>query len=431
MERALEWLRPLVDSKNWEYCVVWKLGDDPSRVDANVKTQQNSLLCVEIAKFSTLLEQRLELKGTLVLIPVAGGLVELYNSKLVTIISLLGFKYIKIKRRLISLSIASNFVQKKPNSSTSKKEDQVLDSFPYEKLSFYAPPLQYTTSFTSSAPHISQVSSTGSIPSNELTLCHSPSDHRSLNVPLSQSTEGYFVCNGNLSRIEVYFFALEKRKSYNCRRYLCNGWTRLQYLEMQLTIDYINELQEKVKLFQAELNEIESDVTNNDIEADFTNDKTAEVVLSDMREMSKVTEPTNEKTQISTNTTERTRMEGQVDVNQIGAREFLLKVSGSHKPGGFTQLMEVMNYIGLELVNVSFTTSGGKILSIFIAEGLDIYFMIDLQAIKLYFMFYSIGSSHGEIHVSHGMLIYLLLAASVDRVLDAQKLRSSVIELTS
>lgn len=31
MEKALEWLRPLVDSKNWEYCVVWKFGDDPSR----------------------------------------------------------------------------------------------------------------------------------------------------------------------------------------------------------------------------------------------------------------------------------------------------------------------------------------------------------------------------------------------------------------
>lgn len=78
--------------------------------------------------------------------------------------------------------------------------------------------MQYATSFPSSAPYISQVSessanpsiqgsSTGSIPSNELTLCHSPSDHLSRNVPLSHATEGYFEhmelqCGENLSRME-------------------------------------------------------------------------------------------------------------------------------------------------------------------------------------------------------------------------------------
>ncbi|TYH73862.1 hypothetical protein ES332_D05G357600v1 [Gossypium tomentosum] len=30
-DRAVEWLRPFVDSKGWDFCVVWKLGDDPSR----------------------------------------------------------------------------------------------------------------------------------------------------------------------------------------------------------------------------------------------------------------------------------------------------------------------------------------------------------------------------------------------------------------
>ena len=31
LERAVEWLRPLVKTQEWEYCVIWKLGDDPSR----------------------------------------------------------------------------------------------------------------------------------------------------------------------------------------------------------------------------------------------------------------------------------------------------------------------------------------------------------------------------------------------------------------
>ncbi|KAJ0229124.1 Transcription factor bHLH90 [Hirschfeldia incana] len=30
-ERVKEFLRPLVDSREWDFCVIWKLGDDPSR----------------------------------------------------------------------------------------------------------------------------------------------------------------------------------------------------------------------------------------------------------------------------------------------------------------------------------------------------------------------------------------------------------------
>ncbi|KAL0757798.1 hypothetical protein Bca101_095466 [Brassica carinata] len=31
VERVKEFLRPLVDSRDWDFCVIWKLGDDPSR----------------------------------------------------------------------------------------------------------------------------------------------------------------------------------------------------------------------------------------------------------------------------------------------------------------------------------------------------------------------------------------------------------------
>lgn len=55
-------------------------------------------------------------------------------------------------------------------------------------------------------------------------------------------------------------------------------------------VDYINELQEKVKLYETELNEIEAEVTNNEA---------PEMLLSDTTEMSKVPRLTNQKTQIS------------------------------------------------------------------------------------------------------------------------------------
>ncbi|XP_055806858.1 transcription factor bHLH90 [Solanum dulcamara] len=468
MEKALEWLRPLVDSKNWEYCVVWKFGDDPSRfiewmgcccsgangVDVNVKKenggkQKFTTLCrdikvqhpirttacealahfpLSISLYSGIQGEVVtsnepkwinhaeisnsnlshELKGTLVLIPVAGGLVELYNSKLIY----------KDQKTINFIINRFKLGSEEANTSIAQKQDQVLDFIPYEKSNFCAPLLQYATSFPSCALHISQVSessanpsiqgsSTGSIPSNELTLCHSPSDHLSRNVPLSHSTEGYFEhtelqCSGNLSRMEGTAFpwkqetfivagdmlAMGKKRqkgpyqSKNLvterkrRNRIKDGLFALRALVPNITkmdkvailgdaIDYINELQEKVKLYETELNEIDAKVPN---------DETAEMVLSDMTEMSKVT-------------TDRKRIE--VEVNQIGAREFWLKVSGSHKSGGFTQLMEAMNYLELEIVNVSCTTSGGEIVSVFIAE------------------------------------------ANVDRVVDAQKLRSSLIELTS
>ncbi|OIT33885.1 PREDICTED: transcription factor bHLH90-like [Nicotiana attenuata] len=476
MERALEWLRPLVDSNNWEYCVVWKLGDDPSRfiewigcccsgakgVDVNVKKENGGHLtfttlcrdgqiqhpirtkaCEALAHFplsislysgiqgdvvtsnepkwinhTEVSNSNLshELKGTLVLIPVAGGLVELYNSKLIY----------KDQKTIDFIINRFKLGSEKGSSSSAKKEDQALDSFPFEKLSFCAPPLHYT-----SAPLISQVSEssanpsiqgspTGSIPSNELTLCHSTSDHLSRNIPLSQSSDGHFEhtelqCSGNLSRMEgavfpwnqenyiiagdVYPMGKKKQRgpyqSKNLvterkrRNRIKDGLFALRALVPNISkmdkvailgdaIDYINELQEKVKLYQAELNEIAAGVSNNE---------SSEVVLSDVSEMSKVTGPANEKTQISLNTTKRTRMEGQVEVNQIGARQFLLKVFGSHKPGGFTQLLEAMNSLGLEVVNTNFTTSGEEMLSIFIARPNE------------------------------------------DRVVEAQQLRSSLIEL--
>ncbi|XP_061990762.1 transcription factor bHLH90 [Rosa rugosa] len=60
LERLMEeWLRPLVEAKQWDYCVVWKLGDDPSRFIemvgcccgggydycANVKEEEGAQLC--------------------------------------------------------------------------------------------------------------------------------------------------------------------------------------------------------------------------------------------------------------------------------------------------------------------------------------------------------------------------------------------------
>lgn len=43
-ERVKEFLRPFVDSREWDFCVIWKLGDDPSRYLPSLSTILPSVL---------------------------------------------------------------------------------------------------------------------------------------------------------------------------------------------------------------------------------------------------------------------------------------------------------------------------------------------------------------------------------------------------
>lgn len=57
-----------------------------------------------------------------------------------------------------------------------------------------------------------------------------------------------------------------------------------------------------------------------------------------------------------------------MEVNQIDARVFMLRFIGKHSRGGFSRLMEIMDSLGLQVLDANVTTFNEEALSIFRAE---------------------------------------------------------------
>ncbi|GAU51247.1 hypothetical protein TSUD_187880 [Trifolium subterraneum] len=59
----------------------------------------------------------------------------------------------------------------------------------------------------------------------------------------------------------------------------------------------------------------------------------------------------------------------QVEVNLIGKTNFMIKLCCEHKQGGFSRLMEAIDSFGLNVVNANMTTFHGKVLNILMVEA--------------------------------------------------------------
>lgn len=70
---------------------------------------------------------------------------------------------------------------------------------------------------------------------------------------------------------------------------------------------------------------------------------------------------------------------------KIGERKFWLKIITEKKDGIFTKFMEVMRFMGFEIIDISLTTSSGAILicsSVQMLEGLCNGDSIDIEKTK-------------------------------------------------
>ncbi|KAK3017105.1 hypothetical protein RJ639_006955, partial [Escallonia herrerae] len=446
-ERAVELLRPLVETKVWDYCVVWKLGDDPSRFiewmgcccgggngdcknvkqesgeekcltpicrDAHIRHPVRTKACELLANFPSSMPlysgyYSLESSGTQVMIPVIGGIIELFSVKHVP-------RDQRIKDFIVAqcnvfMEHESKTVQRTTNLRLNYRPhdqtmEEYLDDCPASlhdlnltpQLNFLHPVLQLGTY------HSFEVSSSGSNPSNEHLLMRSGSGQASQNVSPTQSigtspesrnpncnilkfsstkqrTRSVLGrANSAIEKANLKAMQGTENEQYqsknliterNRRTRIKDGLFALRALVPKISkvytmdrvailedaIDYIEELQKKKKELQSVLrgmSEEDCKQENSDLESP---------ELKGACEDTKTSLATGHK-QVPSSTDEKKRVEVQVEVSQISTRDFLVKYICSQRQGGFVSLMEALNTLGLQVIDLSVTTIDGTVLNI-------------------------------------------------------------------
>ncbi|XP_054823606.1 transcription factor ABORTED MICROSPORES isoform X2 [Prosopis cineraria] len=365
---AVEGFRTLTETKAWDYIVVWKYGDDPTRFiewmdcccvggyrgSNEVKTEEECRLnrrcrdthyqhpvrtkaCealaqlpytmplysgvhgdVAISKQPQWLTQ--DSTGTQVLVPITGGIIELFTSEIVAKDS-----------RIIELITARCCLSMMIKEAIS--EHPPLDAYRPQSLisSLHASAGEQCRSH----PSI-EGSSSGSNPSNETSKEH----QRGLDFQCGGTLEdkpdlvnrpygeGYTSKNlvterNRRSRIKDGLYAL---------RALVPKISKMDRASIVAdAIDYIKELQGQEKGLRDEMTASEGE------DHERNKPQSRRPIVKEQGG-----------TRSSSNCTKRTQTEVQVEVNQIGKREFLVKIHCEKKRGGFAKLMEAIHLFGLQ-----------------------------------------------------------------------------------
>ncbi|XP_015578625.1 transcription factor bHLH90 isoform X2 [Ricinus communis] len=470
LERALELLRPFVDSKAWDYSVVWKLGDDPSRYiewmgcccsggggkvkmergedkysvslcrDVYFKHPISTKACEALAGYPSSMPLYSGIHGemvtstqskwithanassdsnsypvpigTRVLIPVFGGLIELFAARHIAkdqkIIDYVTAHFNVLKQEAMISHGYPSFSEccidtfREQNFQNLTSPSHLLGLIPRTHVIY---PLYQPNTHSSL-----EGSSSGSNPSNE----HPPFDSHS----------GYLLENGllkqtiekssgprkskndeNLMKQKAGLFLDRNKKKIskaiqkserdnfpsknlvterNRRNRIKDGLYTLRALVPKITkmdiasilgdaIEYIGELQKEKKKLEDELEGIEEE------ECEKSNAQLP-LKLEQLHEGRKPLPPVEiDNNEDSSGFGEKEKIEVQIEVNQIGKREFLIKLFCEKKRGGFGRLMDAIYSLGLQVVDANMTTFNGKVLNILKVETN----MKDIQPKKL------------------------------------------------
>ncbi|XP_057948950.1 transcription factor bHLH90 isoform X2 [Malania oleifera] len=462
LEKALDCLRPLVETKTWDYCVVWKLGDDPSRFvewmgcccsggydhhsndilvkeetegchihlpsicrDTHIQHHLRTKACEALAHLpssiplyvgihgevvastqprwlshANVLDSNLsqESSGTQVLIPVVGGLIELFTAKNMP----RDPKIIEHVKDQCTVTCEQEAITGHCYTCEQPHHEHVRSStFPH----YYFSSIPGTQSPPSAIPISScpsfEGTSSGSNHSNEhhafdsgsLTMSHMalslgkshrpPRPEWAENFP-NQEISMVLVGGNHVSDNKANMRASqrpeqEKYQSKNLvternrRNRIRDGLFTLRALVPKISkmdraatlgdaIGYIEELQKEVKKLKQEILEIDEEASN------WNNVKWQTSELKGGYG-GKGNSPAIGCNESRSPTGKMKQFEGQVEVHQIGKSNFLLKILSEHKQGGFAKLMEAINYLGLQVVDANVTTFDGKVLNILKVEA--------------------------------------------------------------
>lgn len=384
--KILELLRPLAESKAWDYCIVWKIGDDPSRciewigcccsgsqgVCKNVKEENDEMelhmpymckdtyikhslrsnACEKLAMIPSYLPlypgvhgevamskqpfwPSNDSAGTQLVVPVDGGLIELFRSK-----------YVPADQRMIEtlmaqLGIIVDFGFHEKDSKT------LLNPYPYHHI---VPKLELLF------PVPQPISLDPTRVSQNRVI-----DESKNSLGYSNSGDGKEIKKAKHKTGKEQFRSKNLVTERNRRQRMKDGLYTLRALVPRISkmdkaaivgdaIEYIKELEKNVKELQDELKELEAqDCTMNDCEVEVCKPKRA----------FESSNQTSAKPHFCVSNAADKKTEVQVEVHQIGARDFLLKVICSHKADGFLRIMETIDSLGLEVIDVNVTTCNG------------------------------------------------------------------------
>ncbi|CAK9148339.1 unnamed protein product [Ilex paraguariensis] len=311
LEGAVKWLRPLVEGEGWDYIVVWKLGDDPSRFiewmdcccgggsgdHVNV-TEENCVekhllpLCRDGYIKHPIRTKACEALASLPSsIPVYSGI----HSEVV----------ISTQPRWLSHAKTSN-----PNHSQDSIGTQVLIPVGGGLIELFSSKMV-------------------------------PVNHNFTDFIATQ-----YKTNDNIYAFLDEFYNILQDVGF------ANHPVRTENLKLQMdeasilggAIEYIQELQNDVNTLQDELREAP---------------ESTQIPPAAKDNPSSSTLGANKQLEVSST----------VEVSQIGARSFLLKIINKHKRGGFAMLMEALKLLELQVIDANVATYNGMVSNVLTIEA--------------------------------------------------------------